>query len=225
MRKWMLTVMIGVGLATHIAPVSAQKPAKTVEAPAAKTSASEMMDAGQLVPLLQKGGYILIMRHERTEIPSRDDDYSKPATDCMAQRNLSVAGYAGAVETGKALAALNIPIGKVLASPMCRGMDTARMAFGKVEPEMRLIHHDNIAGRTPEISGAEMRALINDLMPGESNIVLVSHIGNINRAINTTPSEGQISIVKREAGGKITVLGMVMGSDFAPYARRALSKK
>jgi phosphohistidine phosphatase SixA len=220
MRKWILGLMLGAGLSAQIATVSARTPLKppTIPAPA-------LMDAGQLVPLLQKGGYILIIRHERTEIPSRDDDYSKPATDCMAQRNLSVAGYAGSVETGKAFAALNIPIGKVLASPMCRGMDTARMAFGKVEPEMRLIHHDNIPGRTPEVSGAEMRSLISELTPGESNTVLVSHIGNINRAINTIPSEGQISVVKREADGKITVLGMVMGSDFAPYARRALSKK
>jgi phosphohistidine phosphatase SixA len=220
MRKWMLVLILGAGLATQIATVSARTPLKPPTIPALT-----LMDAGQLVPLLQKGGYILIMRHERTEIPSRDDDYSKPATDCMAQRNLSVAGYAGSVETGKAFAALNIPIGKVLASPMCRGMDTARMAFGKVEPEMRLIHHDNIPGRTPEVSGAEMRSLISELTPGETNIVLVSHIGNINRAINTIPSEGQISVVKREADGKITVLGMVMGSDFAPYARRALSKK
>jgi phosphohistidine phosphatase SixA len=220
MRKWMLVLILGAGLATQIAAVSARTPLKPPTIPA-----PTLMDAGQLVPLLQKGGYILIMRHERTEIPSRDDDYSKPATDCMAQRNLSVAGYAGSVETGKAFAALNIPIGKVLASPMCRGMDTARMAFGKVEPEMRLIHHDNIPGRTPEVSGAEMRSLISELTPGETNIVLVSHIGNINRAINTIPSEGQISVVKREADGKITVLGMVMGSDFAPYARRALSKK
>jgi phosphohistidine phosphatase SixA len=220
MRKWILGLMLGAGLATQIATVSARTPLKPPSIPA-----PAMMDAGQLVPLLQKGGYILIMRHERTEIPSRDDDYSKPATDCMAQRNLSVAGYAGSVETGKAFSALNIPIGKVLASPMCRGMDTARMAFGKVEPEMRLIHHDNIPGRTPEVSGAEMRSLISELTPGESNTVLVSHIGNINRAINTIPSEGQISVVKREADGKITVLGMVMGSDFAPYARRALSKK
>jgi phosphohistidine phosphatase SixA len=220
MRKWILGLMLGAGLATQIATVSARTPLKPPSIPA-----SAIMDAGQLVPLLQKGGYILIMRHERTEIPSRDDDYSKPATDCMAQRNLSVAGYAGSVETGKAFAALNIPIGKVLASPMCRGIDTARMAFGKVEPEMRLIHHDNIPGRTPEVSGAEMRSLISELTPGETNIVLVSHIGNINRAINTIPSEGQISVIKREADGKITVLGMVMGSDFAPYARQALSKK
>jgi len=65
------------------------------------------LDAGALVPLLQKGGYILLIRHERTEVPARADDYSKPTTDCMAQRNLSVAGYAGSQETGKALSALD----------------------------------------------------------------------------------------------------------------------
>ncbi len=219
MRKWMIGLLMILGLATTTASVSAQTVAKK------EAVAPEMMDAGALIPLLKKGGLILVMRHERTEIPAAFDDYSKPATQCTAQRNLSVAGYAGAVETRKLLTVLEIPIGKVLASPMCRGMDTARLAFGKVEPEMRLIHHDNVPGRTPKVSGEEMRALIGELTPGDSNIVLVSHIGNINSAIDTVPSEGQISVIRREANGKITVLGMVMGSDFSPYARQVLAKK
>jgi phosphohistidine phosphatase SixA len=206
-----------------LALTASQAPAKKITKEPVVTV--RMMDAGELIPLLKKGGYILIMRHERTEIPAASDDYSKPPTQCTAQRNLSVAGYAGAVETRNVLSVLEIPIGKVLSSPMCRAMDTARLAFGKAEPEMRLIHHDNVPGRTPKVSGEEMRVLISELVPGDSNIVLVSHIGNINSAIDTVPSEGAISVVKREADGKITVLGMVMGSDFAPYARQVLAKK
>jgi phosphohistidine phosphatase SixA len=219
MRKWIWGILAALACVLNMGQVSAKTVVKT---PAAEV---KMMDAGELIPLLKKGGYILIMRHERTEIPAASDDYSKPPTQCTAQRNLSVAGYAGAVETRKVLSVLEIPIGKVLSSPMCRAMDTARLAFGKAEPEMRLIHHDNIPGRTAKVSGEEMRALIGELVPGDSNIVLVSHIGNINSAIDTLPSEGEISVVKREAGGKITVLGMVMGSDFSPYARQVLSKK
>jgi phosphohistidine phosphatase SixA len=219
MRKWIWGILAALACVLNMGQVSAKTVVKT---PAAEV---KMMDAGELIPLLKKGGYILIMRHERTEIPAASDDYSKPPTQCTAQRNLSVAGYAGAVETRKVLSVLEIPIGKVLSSPMCRAMDTARLAFGKAEPEMRLIHHDNIPGRTSKVSGEEMRALIGELVPGDSNIVLVSHIGNINSAIDTLPSEGEISVVKHEAGGKITVLGMVMGSDFSPYARQVLSKK
>jgi phosphohistidine phosphatase SixA len=219
MRKWIWGILAALACVLNMGQVSAKTVVKT---PAAEV---KMMDAGELIPLLKKGGYILIMRHERTEIPAASDDYSKPPTQCTAQRNLSVAGYAGAVETRKVLSVLEIPIGKVLSSPMCRAMDTARLAFGKAEPEMRLIHHDNIPGRTAKVSGEEMRALIGELVPGDSNIVLVSHIGNINSAIDTLPSEGEISVVKREAGGKITVLGVVMGSDFSPYARQVLSKK
>jgi phosphohistidine phosphatase SixA len=219
MRKWIWGILAVLACVLNMGQVSAKT---VVKAPAAEV---KMMDAGELIPLLKKGGYILIMRHERTEIPAASDDYSKPPTQCTAQRNLSVAGYAGAVETRKVLSVLEIPIGKVLSSPMCRAMDTARLAFGKAEPEMRLIHHDNIPGRTAKVSGEEMRALIGELVPGDSNIVLVSHIGNINSAIDTLPSEGEISVVKREAGGKITVLGVVMGSDFSPYARQVHSKK
>ncbi len=219
MRNMVLRLVGGLALLLGIiGATSYARAATAVKEPA-------MLDADALLPLLKKGGYFLVMRHERTEVPAPFDDYSKPATDCNAQRNLSAAGYAGSQETGKILSVLEIPISRVLASPMCRTMATARLAFSKAEPEMRLIHHDNVPGRTPEVSGAEMRALIAELDPGDSNIVLVSHIGNINRAIDTTPSEGEFSIVKKLPDGTIKVIGMAMGSDFSPYARQALMKK
>ncbi len=177
------------------------------------------LDAGALVPLLQKGGYILLIRHERTEVPARADDYSKPTTDCMAQRNLSVAGYAGSQETGKALSALDIPVGMVLASPMCRGMDTARFMFGRTKADARLMHHDPAGARTLDVAAADMKALVATLDPGASNIALVSHVANIWRAYSISLAEGEIAVLQKQADGSVKVIGQAMGSDFGPFAR------
>ena len=57
---------------------------------------SKPLRQGELTQLLKKGGHVLIIRHERTEVPSREDDYSRPSDDCRAQRNMSIAGLAGA---------------------------------------------------------------------------------------------------------------------------------
>jgi len=183
------------------------------------SQANGTLDAGDLVPLLQKGGYILLIRHERTEVPSRADDYSKPPGDCMAQRNLSVAGYAGSQETGKALMALDIPVGSVLASPMCRGMDTARFMFGRTKPEGRLMHHDPAGERTLDVAASDLKALIATLQPGDTNIVLVSHVANIWRALSVSLAEGEIAVLQNQPDGAVKVIGQAMGSDFGPYAR------
>lgn len=182
-------------------------------------AANGTLDAGELVPLLQKGGYILLIRHERTEVPARADDYSKPPSDCMAQRNLSVAGYAASQETGKALTALEIPVGTVLASPMCRGMDTARFMFGRARADDRLMHHDPAGPRTLDVAAADMKALIATLEPDASNIALVSHVANIYRAYSISLSEGEIAVLQKQADGSTKVIGQAMGSDFGPYAR------
>jgi phosphohistidine phosphatase SixA len=206
---WLLSAVIGVTVVA-VAPVANAQPV-------AETSGT--LDAGGLVPLLQKGGYILLIRHERTEVPARADDYSKPASDCMAQRNLSVAGYAGSQETGKALMALEIPVGTVLASPMCRGMDTARFMFGRAKPDDRLMHHDPAGSRTLQVAAADLKALIATLQPGASNIALVSHVANIWQAYGLSLAEGEIAVMQKQADGTVRIVGQAMGSDFGPYAR------
>ena len=55
----------------------------------------------------------------------------KSFEDCATQRNLTDKGRAEARALGEHVKRLKIPIGEVLASPFCRTMETARLAFGK----------------------------------------------------------------------------------------------
>jgi phosphohistidine phosphatase SixA len=84
-------------------------------------------DAAALVAALRAGGVVVVMRHGITDRSQIDTgDLSRRE----GQRNLSEAGRAQSVRTGRAVAALGIPLGEVLTSPVFRCRDTAELAFG-----------------------------------------------------------------------------------------------
>ena len=86
--------------------------------------------APALLADLRQGGYVLFLRHTSTDF-SQDDSRMKSFEDCATQRNLTDKGRAEARALGEHIRRLKIPIGEVLASPFCRTMETARLAFGK----------------------------------------------------------------------------------------------
>lgn len=203
----MRLVLAAASLALALAAPLLAQPADEGPKPVA-TFENRNMEPEKLGEQLRAGGLVILMRHERTNVPSRGDDYSRPANDCNAQRNLSPAGVAGAAETGVAIRAIGWPIGRVLSSEMCRATETARFMFGRYEVEPRLMHHDNTAERTVTVSGEELNALLADIPAGgKDNTVLVSHIGNIYFATGITLSEGEFAVLQRQEDGSYIALG------------------
>jgi hypothetical protein len=86
-----------------------------------------------LVARLRQGGYVLYVRHASTDF-SQDDSRMTSYEDCSMQRNLTEKGRAEARRLGAEIKRLHIPIGTVYASPFCRTMETARLAFGEPKP-------------------------------------------------------------------------------------------
>jgi phosphohistidine phosphatase SixA len=100
-------------------------------------SARSSLPALQPVPAtllseLRQGGYILYFRHAATDF-SQSDSNMKSYEDCSTQRNLTDTGRAQARRVGDAIKHLAIPVGPVLASPFCRTVETAQIAFGRAE--------------------------------------------------------------------------------------------
>lgn len=99
---------------------------------AARTAEGEA--AAALVAALRAGGHVAVIRHaitDRSQVDTGD------LLSRAGQRNLSDAGRAQARRLGAAFAALRIPLGEVLTSPVFRARDTAEAAFGaraRVEP-------------------------------------------------------------------------------------------
>ncbi|NUU79134.1 histidine phosphatase family protein [Paenibacillus xylanilyticus] len=82
-----------------------------------------------LINDLQKGGYVLYIRHGDATVG--EDQQELSLSDCSTQRNLSVTGKEQAEKYGNAIRKLNIPIHlPVEASPLCRTLQTAQIIFG-----------------------------------------------------------------------------------------------
>ena len=213
-----------------VAAVLAWNPAATHQAapPSQSAGGPAQIAAPQgrvayLIEQMRAGGLVFVIRHERTEIPSRDDDYTRPANDCTAQRNLSVAGLAGSQETGVALRALAVPVSTVISGPMCRATETARFMFGNYSVEPHLIHHNPEVPGDMERAGEKFAEILRALPPIAGNTALISHGANIFRATGLRLAEGEIGVVRVGADGSFTVVGQVLGSDLGPHARIALS--
>src|SRR5262252_10867721 len=121
---------------------------------------------------MRGGGQVVFMRHAVTT-PGVGDPAGFKLDDCATQRNLTDAGRDDARRVGATFKSRSIPVGRVLSSPWCRCLETARLAFGTAEPWQPL---GNLFGRDEARAEPlrQMRALIGERHTG-SNVVLVSH--------------------------------------------------
>jgi phosphohistidine phosphatase SixA len=167
-----------------------------------------------LVTELRKGGYVLVFRHAQTDWAQRDADLENFA-DRAAQRNLSAEGDSTAVEIGRSIRLLKIPIGQVLASPMWRCRDTATLAFGKCDTPITLFR------RSPQDRAARVAYLSAPITDG-TNLVLITHqdvlIPIIQGLRRDQLKEGEAFVVKPLGDGKFEVLAQVTPEDWKRLA-------
>src|SRR5919106_6808402 len=109
----------------------------------------------ELLNRLREGGYVLYLRHTSTDF-SQNDSRMTSYEDCASQRNLTDRGREEARAIGEHVKRLKIPIGEVLASPFCRTMETARLAFGKTRA-------------THEVRGDGLKKLLSSPVPAGKN--------------------------------------------------------
>lgn len=160
-------------------------------------------ETAALIERLQAGGHVLVVRHERTNafIPDNPDF---AVENCASQRNLSVAGHANAIENGAVLRFVDIPIGNVFASPMCRTLETARLMFGQVEANEALFGW----GANPEDIRQEFTSLILDNAGNKENTALVTHLGTYSFVLGGHLAEGDTAIFG-VSGGQPEFLGTI----------------
>jgi len=81
--------------------------------------------------LLKGGGQVILIRHAITT-PGVGDPPSMRVDDCSTQRNLTDEGRRDARRLGERFRAHGLVVDRVLSSPWCRCLETARLAFGAV---------------------------------------------------------------------------------------------
>lgn len=128
-----------------------------------------------LLTALQRGGLIIYFRHSLTLRSGQPDT---DLSTCEGQRNLTPAGRALAEEIGRTIRARSIPIDAVEASPYCRCVDTARLAFGRVAVAAFLETNGDL-GDTAEQQRLTTLAQALQQVPQRGNRVLVAHGNNL----------------------------------------------
>src|SRR5688572_24793042 len=164
--------------------------------------------SGELLGRLRDGGYVLYLRHTSTDF-SQNDSRMKSFEDCASQRNLTDRGRDEARAIGEHVKRLKIPIGEVLASPFCRTMETARLAFGKATAT------NEVRGGPVEASRYEpLKKLLSSPVPRGTNRVISSH-GNPFYALAGPPylAEGEMAVVKPE-GERFSVVARIRLTDW-----------
>jgi len=134
---------------------------------------AQTLAGAELLAGLRAGGYVIYFRHADTD-HSRQDQPPVNLDDCATQRLLSDKGRANSRAIGEAIRALAVPIGPVLASPLCRTVETAVLAFGSAEKSMAT----RDGGPDPIGSPgrfAALRALLSTAPPAGKNTAIVGH--------------------------------------------------
>lgn len=89
----------------------------------------ERLPGAAELALARAGGLVLYLRHGLTDNSRTDQAGIADFSDCSQQRDLSPEGRRQADLLGQAIRGAGWPVRRVLSSPMCRALDTARRVF------------------------------------------------------------------------------------------------
>lgn len=139
---------------------------------------------------LRKGGHVLFLRHAEREhgIPGMElvdlaehvPDVDRPAED-MPGHCLTEAGKESARVLGQMLETLDVPIGRVYSSPICRARQTARLAFDRLDNKVEVlsfVHHNYGDEDTVRHHGQRLRNFLREHVRDDTNLVMSAH-GNM----------------------------------------------
>lgn len=153
---------------------------------------------------LRGGGVTVLMRHAAT-VPGIGDPPGFKLDQCATQRNLSERGRADAHAVGAAFRRHQVTPGAVWSSRWCRCLDTARLAFGRAQPEPSLdsMFEDDAGASFAKLKNLRARlAARTETTP----LVLVTHDVNIRALTGESLAQGEM-VLLTERDGKLAVLG------------------
>jgi broad specificity phosphatase PhoE len=151
---------------------------------------------------LVAGGHVALIRHGSAPGPSLGAGGDPPGfriNDCQTQRTLDEAGRREARALGEAFRTRGVPVDRVLSSPWCRCLDTARlMAVGRVEESWALVPATD---RNPQAPAA--LAALKEMVAawrGPGTLVLVTHGLTVRAMVGIVPGQAETAVLKPTPG-------------------------
>ncbi|HEY3068535.1 MAG TPA: histidine phosphatase family protein [Methylomirabilota bacterium] len=152
---------------------------------------------------LREPGAVVVLRHSFA--PGSFDPPDARLDDCTTQRNLNAHGRAQATQIGEAFRRNDIAVGTVLSSPRCRCLDTARLAFGRVQA------WDVLGGALGDDARrrAHVAEITRAMAAHESGppLVLVTHGSVVTALTGLDVKMGEFVVLRRARDGGRSVAG------------------
>src|SRR5262245_2743525 len=138
------------------------------------TAQADAPAKADVVPALQKGGYVLFIRHPKTNQDQADTD-PLHIDNVKAQRQLSDEGRKQAKDLGGAFRALKIPVATVMSSKFRRAQEAAQLLeMGKVDTTLDLAEGGLVVSPNENQRRAQvLRKLLGTAPPDGKNVIIV----------------------------------------------------
>ncbi|WP_045212723.1 histidine phosphatase family protein [Desulfonatronovibrio magnus] len=173
----------------------------------------------ELIDELRQGGFVLYMRHGRTD-SSQPDQVPMDLDDCSTQRPLTDEGRQEIIQVGQAIIDSGIPVKDVVSSPLCRAKESARLAFGDnivVEENLMYTAHLTSEEKIPIVE--KTRELVSKPVeePG-MNRILVAHAPNLADLMDYFPEvEGTVVIFKPLGQGEFEYMASILPHEWGQF--------
>lgn len=157
---------------------------------------------------LRAGGHVALMRH--TDAPGAPGDPPGfKLEDCATQRNLSGRGRTEAIAAGQSLRMAGITIGRVMSSPWCRCLETARLiGVGDVAIEPTFANAYSLSAQRAELAAGGKAVIDAWLQP--TTLLVVTHGANISAMTGVSPASGEIVVVApSDQTGLLRIIGRI----------------
>ncbi len=177
------------------------------------TSAAEQPSGPELISMLRKGGYVLFIRHPKTN-PDQADTDPLHLDNVKAQRQLSDDGRKQAKFLGDAFRALKIPTEKVLSSKFFRAQEAAKLLnIGDVSTSLDVTEGGLVVSPNEnKRRAAALQRLLSTPSAEGKNLIIVSHKPNLQDAAGKEfgdISEGEVVVFQPLGDGKFSVVARV----------------
>ena len=171
-------------------------------------SASAAASEAELWNKLADGGLVVLMRHAQTVTGKGAGNSLIRDPSCARERKLSSQGIDQAIQIGKMFVSKGIPVKDVLASPYCRTVDTAKLAFGRVDPTEFLSLLEVMPQSQAEAATEQLIQRIGSYS-GSENLVMITHEPNLNAVVFDPVEKGAFMVLKPTGNSEFEELGKV----------------
>ncbi len=153
-------------------------------------------DSQEAWAALVNGGHVALIRHGNAP-PGYGDPPGFKIDDCATQRNLDDRGRAQARALGEAFRQHGVRVDKILSSPWCRCLDTARlMALGPVDNTWAVAASDKSPDRL-----AALKQMVSSWR-GPGTLVVVTHALTVQALVGILPGQAETVVLRPKLGNE-----------------------